>query len=189
MDTIPTTRPRTSSSPREREVRVTPLAHGSMRVARIDAMGADTTGFARGDRVAHTSRDAAARVLNTAGLVGVPKDVTDAQAAWLLAPTVIVRHLLRHVRPVTAGDRVALAVAPGMLRQVAESLLEAQGALVVEAGQPADVVIDEAAMRAATRGVPAKHGKFAQAAADAFTVIRSGSLDGFLPSRPQHAAA
>jgi hypothetical protein len=109
-------------------------------------------------------------------LLGVPRDVTDEQAARLLAPGLAARVLLRQLRPVKAGDRVRLELDPGIGRSVLAAWATALGASVGDDRETADVVLGEDAWRQA-HGIAFRRGHLQVGSADVFRVIRDGVFD------------
>ncbi len=185
--TVTISREPTLRSPGTEQVRVRPTAVGSMAVATIDAVGAGSAGFARGDRVAFPAgraiREALAAgekqplVIGVESLIGVPKDISDDQAANLLVPGLVAREMLKRLRPVRQGDAIAVRFASGLLRDVLESWAVALGAEIAQDPADADVEYDETARRVALAVLNKRHGRLQQAAADVFLAIRAGHLD------------
>jgi hypothetical protein len=168
-----------------------------MAVGTVEAMGAHAVGFARGDRVvfplgrderallerpADPSADPDALLVNADRLLGVPRDVSDEQAARLLAPGLAARVLLRQLRPVKTGDRVRVELEPGVARSVLEAWAASIGALVVDdEDEPADICLDGAALRQAY-GIAFRRGHLQAASADVFAAIRHGVFDDVIPA-------
>lgn len=187
--------------PQNSEVRVRIRGVGSMAVGSAEAIGTSAVGFARGDRVVFPiSRDERASLGDThdaAGgallvgadrLLGVPRDVGDEQAARLLAPGLVARVLLRQLRPVKTGDRVRIDLPHGIVRAVLAGWARALGAAVVEDQDPAEVILDEDALRQA-HAIAFRHGHLQAGSADVFAAIRSGSFDGVLAAAADTEAA
>jgi D-arabinose 1-dehydrogenase-like Zn-dependent alcohol dehydrogenase len=173
------------------KVRLRINAVGSMIAATVDAVGAEASGFERGDRVALPTpkrRFSDSPIVSAENLIGVPKDVTDAQVAEILAPGLVAHALLLRGRVIGAGDRVHVAVAHSVLRDVIEAWSRALGARIVADPADASVVIDDAARRAATEAAYRK-GRLQLAAIDVFHAIRAGVFDSVKPARGTHPTA
>lgn len=184
--------------PQGADVRVRLRGLGSMAVGSVDAMGAHAVGFARGDRVVFPLTRDERRLLSEPAslngeqetllvgadrLIGVPRDVSDEHAARLLAAGLTARVLLRQLRPVKTGDRVRVELDGGISRAVLVAWVTALGATVVD-DEPADVVLDEAALRQA-HGIAFRRGRVQVGSADVFAAIRDGAFDDVLPTDPE----
>lgn len=181
--------------PGHRQARVSIEAVGSMIAGVIESLGPDTAGFARGDRVAFPlpmgeAPDDDTLVLSIDTLVGVPRGVTEQQAADLLVPGIIARALLRQLRPMGDGDRIRIEFTGELLRSVVEAWVVARGGIIVEGTADADIVYDETARQLAVREASLRQGRMQEAAADVFMTMRAGVFDGVtVPSRGAHTIA
>lgn len=163
-------------------------ALGTQIAGTVDAVGPDSVGFARGDRVAFAGRKAPAKPLvmvEDRGLIGVPADVSLDAAAAIFPSALLARAVVKQVHPVGRGTRIRIldvsALAP-FVRAWAQHL----GAVIVPADAPADVTVDSRSIRAA-RAWRSGHGLAQQAAADVFAAIRAGAFDGIALSTPKQA--
>lgn len=157
----------------------------------IDGLGPDTAGFARGDRVAFPVSTAGAPtessvVMSIDSLVGIPRGVTEQQAADLLVPGIVARALLRQVRPMGNGDLVHVSFASSLLRDVVEAWVIDRGGVLVDTAQDADIVYDETALKRAAREASLRQGRMQEAAADVFMTMRAGVFDD-VPAGPSRA--
>ncbi len=183
MTTLPTFEPTTTGRPGAGAIRVRLGAVGldyGDAVGTIDAVGADTAGFAPKDRVAwriDPSRLALRGVLRTDDLIGVPKNVPDEKAAALLTRGLIARLLLRQINAVGRGDTVVVDER-GRIGSVVGAWARGLGARVVAPGEPAPhdaVTLGEGIESVALR--PMTHGLAQQGAVDVFQAIRRGIFD------------
>lgn len=154
----------------------------------IEGLGPDTAGFARGDRVVFPVSVAGAPsessvVLAIDSLVGIPRGVTEQQAADLLVPGIIARALLRQVRPMGHGDRVHVSFKASLIRDVVEAWVIDRGGILVDEATDADIVYDETARRLAAREASLRQGRMQEAAADVFMTMRAGVFDTVQASR------
>ena len=181
--------------PQGDEVRVHLLGLGSMAVGSVQAIGAHAVGFARGDRVVFpltrderlllqqtdpAESDSDTLLVSADRLLGVPRDVSDEQAARLLAPGLAARVLLRQLRPLKTGDRVRVDLDPGIARSVISAWAAALGADVVD-DEPADALLDEDALRQA-HGIAFRRGHLQVGSSDVFAAIRDGVFGDVLPA-------
>lgn len=181
--------------PGHREARVSIEAVGSMVAGIIEGLGPDTAGFARGDRVAFPlpsegapTEDSVVLAIDT--LVGIPRGVTEQQAADLLIPGIVARALLRQVRPMGDGDRVHISFQGDLLRSVVEAWVRARGGTLVDEPADADIVYDDLAKRLALHEASLRQGRMQEAAADVFMTMRAGVFnDVAVPSRREHTIA
>lgn len=173
---------RGARTPAAGEVRVVVAAIGITALGTqvggtVDAVGPDSVGFARGDRVAFRADrpDIAARtVVHERDLIGIPADVSLDAAAVLFPCALLARTVVRQVHTIGSGDSVAVldrSVLAPFVRGWAEHL----GARLV-GRDDADTVITPADLRRA-RDWRSGHGFAQQAAADVFAAIRSGAFD------------
>ncbi|MFC0682205.1 hypothetical protein ACFFGH_30610 [Lysobacter korlensis] len=179
--------------PQGADVRVRILGVGSMAVGSVEAMGAHSVGFARGDRVAFplnreeravlTAEDEAGGmgsvVVSAERLLGVPRDVGTEQAARLLAPGLVTRVLLRQLRPIRTGDGVRVDLEPGVVRAVVAAWATALGATLDDGSSPVDVILDEESLREA-HAIAFRRGHLQVGSADVFAAIRDGVFDDVL---------
>jgi hypothetical protein len=180
--------------PQDDEVRVRLLGLGSMAVGAVQAIGAHAVGFARGDRVVFpltpderallqhpdpADADPEALLVSADRLLGVPRDVSDEQAARLLAPGLAARVLLRQLRPVKAGDRVRLDLDAGIGRSVLAAWATALGATMCDERERADIAVGEDAWRQA-HGAAFRRGHLQVGSAEVFAAIRDGVFDDVL---------
>jgi hypothetical protein len=186
--------------PQESEVRVRLRGVGSMAVGAVEAIGAHTVGFARGDRVVfpltqderamldETDAPAGMGALTVSAerLLGVPRDVRDEQAARLLAPGLAARVLLRQLRPVGSGDRVRIDLEAGIVRAVVDAWAVALGATLEGPGMGADVVLDEDLLRQA-HAFAFRRGHLQAGSAEVFARIRDGVFDRVLATADRSA--
>ena len=160
-----------------------------MTAATIEQLGDDTAGFARGDRVVFPLGYAQTSVVPTSSLIGIPRDVSDRQAADLLAPGLVARALLRQVYPLRSGDRVHVSFSGETLRAVTEAWATHLGGIVVDDPATAHVVYDERARHAASVQAGHRRGRLQEAATDVFLAMRAGVFDAVLPGAGRSLAA
>lgn len=159
------------------QVRVSIDATGSMVAATVTEVGLAADGFVRGDRVAFVPSLDDNPVVEVDSLIGIPKNVSDRQAADLLAPGLITRAMVTQVRPFARGQRVAVLLGNATLRQVVRAWVESLGGVIEDNAEIADVVYDEPVRRAAVVEASHRQGRLQQSAADVFQVIRAGVFD------------
>lgn len=159
------------------QVRVAIDASGSMIAATVIDVGHAADGFVRGDRVAFPLSLGEHPVIEVDTLIGIPKNVSDRQAADLLAPGLLARALITQVRPLACGDRVAVPLRNSTLRQVVSAWVESLGGVLVDDEAEADVVYDERARRVAAVEASHRQGRLQQAATEVFQTIRAGVFD------------
>ncbi len=106
----------------------------------VEAVGADVTGFAAGDRVAYTIPNggyATHRVIPATQLVHVPDSVRDEQAAATMLKGLTAYYLLTHSYPVSRGETVLFHAAAGGVGLIAGQWLKAMGVQAIgTAGGP-----------------------------------------------------
>lgn len=181
--------------PGHRQARVSIEAVGTMVAGVIESLGPDTAGFARGDRVAFPvsldgAPDTESVVMAIDSLVGIPRGVTEQQAADLLIPGIVARALLRQVRPMGDGDRIFVGFDGQLLRAVVEAWVVSRGGILVDDAADADVIYDDAAKRVALHEASLRQGRMQEAAADVFMTMRDGVFDSVtVPSRGEHTIA
>lgn len=145
----------------------------------VDAVGPESAGFTRGDRVTFraTSRLARRVVVAEHDLMGVPGDVTLDDAVGVMPCAALARTVVKRVR---RGDRVRVAADTGAVGPFVAAWAAHLGGQVVEEG-PADVTVT-ASQLAAARAARAGHGLAQQAAADVYAAIRAGAFDAVEPA-------
>lgn len=158
-------------------------ALGTQMGGTVDAVGPDSVGFARGDRVAFRADrpDNAARVVvHERDLIGIPADVSLDAAAVLFPCALLARTVVRQVHTIGSGDSVVVldrsVVAPfirGWVEHLGARLVDRDDA---DAVISADALITPADLRRARDWRPG-HGFAQQAAADVFAAIRSGAFN------------
>lgn len=171
MSTTPIRRPGAG------QVRVEIDATGTMVAATIADVGSPADGFVRGDRVAYPLSLGLNPVVSVDTLVGIPRNVTDRQAADLLAPGLLARALITQVRPFARGQRVAVPLRNSVLRQVVSAWVASLGGAIVDDVLEADVVYDDDARRVAAVEASHRQGRLQQAATEVFQAIRAGVFD------------
>ncbi len=159
------------------QVRVEIDATGTMVAATIADVGSPADGFVRGDRVAYPLSIGLGPVVAVDTLVGIPRNVSDRQAADLLAPGLLARAMIKQVRPFARGQRVAVPLGNSTLRQVVSAWVASLGGLVVGDSLEADVVYDDVARRLAAVEASHRQGRLQQAATEVFQAIRGGVFD------------
>ena len=161
-------------------------ALGTQVAGTIDAVGPESAGFARNDRVGFRSTAQAGSlmvVIDERDLIGIPSGVSLDAAAALFPCALLARTIVKQVHAVGRGNRVSVTdvsvVAP-FIAAWAEHL----GASIV--AEDADVVISGQSVRAGL-AVRAGHGLAQQSAADVFAALRAGAFDRIALSTPAEA--
>lgn len=155
---------------------------GTQVAGTVDAVGPESAGFARGDRVtfrANAPFGAARVVVPERDLVGVPADVSLEDAAGVLPCATVARTVVRQVRPIRSGDRIRIAPDTAAVGPYIAAWAQHLGAEVVTEG-PVDAAITATDIAAARTARPV-HGLAQQAAADVYAAIRAGAFDGVGP--------
>ena len=121
-----------------------PCGLGSEAAGVVEAVGADVTDFAVGDRAAYAGLAggayAEARVVPAARLVKLPRGITDRVAAALLLKGMTAHYLLRRTYPVKRGDTLLVHAAAGGVGSVLVPWARHLGATVIgTAGGPEKV--------------------------------------------------
>lgn len=160
------------------QVRVNIDAAGTMVAATIADVGLAAEGFVRGDRVAFSPSLAESPIVGVDTLIGIPKNVSDRQAADLLAPGLLARAMISVVHPFARGQRVAVELGNSTLRQVVSAWVNAGGGVLVDNADDADVVYGEQHRRLAAVEAAHRQGRIQQAATEVFQAIRDGVFDG-----------
>ncbi|MBB5632209.1 hypothetical protein BKA04_000432 [Cryobacterium mesophilum] len=159
------------------QVRVTIDAVGTMIAATVSDVGLAADGFVRGDRVAFSPALAENAVIDVDTLIGIPKNVSDRQAADLLAPGLLARAMITQVRPFARGQHVAVELVNSTLRQVVSAWVASLGGTLVTDAGDADVVYGEQDRRLAAVEASHRQGRIQQAATEVFQAIRAGVFD------------
>jgi NADPH2:quinone reductase len=100
----------------------------------IDAVGLDAIGFVSGDRVAYWGGDAgriAVRLIDVENLIGIPRGVSDQQAAALLPSGLAARTLVKEVHAVGGNDTVLVHAASTLVGSMTVAWAKALGATVI----------------------------------------------------------
>ncbi len=160
--------------PRAGEVRVRINAIGSMIVAVVEEVGASAEGFVRGDRVVYPRSLGEDSIVAVDLLVGIPKNVTDRQAAELLAPGLIAYALLNQVLPMARGQIVDVRIPNPMLKSVVGAWVTARGGTMANDELPAEIVYDQPACKKAVLVAGHRQGRLQQTATEVFQAIRAG---------------
>lgn len=159
------------------QVRVSIDASGTMIAATVTDVGLAAEGFVRGDRVAFSPALADNPVVEVDTLIGIPKNVSDRQAADLLAPGLLARAMISQVQPLARGQRVAVELGNSTLRKVVSAWVEARGGVLVKNADDADIVYGEQHRRRAAVEAAHRQGRIQQAAVEVFQAIRDGVFD------------
>ena len=171
----------TGKRPGEGEVRVRVgaigvSALGTQIAGTVDAVGPDSAGFARNDRVAFRALAPTASqtvIVAERDLIGIPADVSLDSAAAIFPCALLARTVIKQVHAIGRGNRVSITdvsvVAPFIAAWV-----EHLGATVSTGDS--DVVVTGQSVRSALE-VPVGHGLTQQSAADVFAAIRAGAFD------------
>jgi NADPH2:quinone reductase len=100
----------------------------------IDSVGVDAIGFVSGDRVAYWGGDAgriAVRLVDVENLIGIPRGVSDQQAAALLPSGLAARTLVKEVHAVGGNDTVLVHAANTLIGSMTVAWAKALGATVI----------------------------------------------------------
>jgi len=111
-----------------------PFVLGTEGVGVVEALGADVTGFARGDRVAYVNPIGAyaERLIRPAArLVKVPDAIDDVQAAGMMLKGMTAEYLLRRTHRVEAGETIVVHAAAGGVGQILCQWASSLGATVI----------------------------------------------------------
>ena len=112
-----------------------PLALGVEGAGVVEAVGAEVTAFAPGDRVAYAGLPvggyASHRLLPAARAVLLPDDVEDKVAASIMLRGLTAHMLLHRVYPVGAGTTVLIHAGAGGLGQILTAWARQKGATVI----------------------------------------------------------
>ena len=159
------------------QVRVSIDAVGTMIAATVTDVGLAAEGFVRGDRVALSPALADSPVVDVSTLIGIPKNVSDRQAADLLAPGLLARAMISQVHPFALGQRIAVELGNSTLRKVVSAWVTARGGVLVDNADDADIVYGEQHRRRAAVEAAHRQGRIQQAAVEVFQAIRDGVFD------------
>ncbi len=159
------------------QVRISIDAVGTMIAATVTDVGLAAEGFVRGDRVAFSLALAENPVVDVDTLIGIPKNVSDRQAADLLAPGLLARAMITQVRPFARGQHIAVELGNSTLRKVVSAWVSARGGVLVSNADDADVVYGEQHRRLAAVEAAHRQGRIQQAAVEVFQAIRDGVFD------------
>jgi NADPH:quinone reductase-like Zn-dependent oxidoreductase len=156
---------------------------GTHAAGTVDAVGPDSAGFARGDRVTFraTSKLAKRMVVPEHDLVGVPGDVSLDDAVGVVPCAAIARMVVKLSHRVARGDRVRIDESTGVYAPYLAAWVQHVGGTVVTDDGPADAVLTAQDV-AVARNVRTGHGLAQQAAADVYAAIRAGVFDGVGPT-------
>jgi len=151
-----------------------PFVLGTEGVGVVEALGADVTGFARGDRVAYVNPIGAyaERLIRPAArLVKVPDAIDDVQAAGMMLKGMTAEYLLRRTHRVEAGETIVVHAAAGGVGQILCQWASSLGATVIgtvgsrakaelarQAGCAHVIVMDEEDLVARVREITAGKG-------------------------------
>ena len=151
-----------------------PFVLGTEGVGVVEALGADVTGFARGDRVAYVNPIGAyaERLIRPAArLVKVPDAIDDVQAAGMMLKGMTAEYLLRRTHRVEAGETILIHAAAGGVGQILCQWASSLGATVIgtvgsrakaelarQAGCAHVIVMDEEDLVARVREITAGKG-------------------------------
>lgn len=160
------------------QVRVSIDATGTMIAATVTDVGHAAEGFVRGDRVAFPLALAENPVIDVDTLIGIPKNVSDRQAADLLAPGLLARAMIAQVQPFAVGQRIAVELGNSTLRKVVSAWVNSLGGVLVDNADDADIVYGEQHRRRAAVEAAHRQGRIQQAATEVFQAIRDGVFDG-----------
>lgn len=151
-------------------------ALGTQVAGTIDAVGPDSAGFARNDRVAFRSTaptSATTVVVAERDLIGIPSGVSLDAAAVIFPCAMLARTVVRQVHAIGRANRVSITDVSVVAPFVAAWVDHLGGTL---SAVDADVVVTGQSIRSAL-GVRSGHGLAQQAAADVFAAMRAGAFD------------
>jgi NADPH:quinone reductase-like Zn-dependent oxidoreductase len=173
--------------PREGDVRVRVgavgvSALGTQIAGTIEAVGPDSAGFARNDRVAFRATKPTSSqtvVVDERDLIGIPSDVSLDAAAAIFPCALLARTVVRQSRVIGPGIRVAITDA-SVVAPFVVAWIEYLGGTVLRetvlTNVTADVVVSGQSIRTAL-DVRTGHGLTQQSAADVFAAMRAGAFD------------
>lgn len=148
-----------------------------MVAATITDVGLAANGFVRGDRVAYPLSLGESALVDVDSLIGIPRNVTDWQAADLLAPGLVARAMITRVRPFFRGEMVSVQLGNRMLRAVVAAWVLAWGGVLVENPADAAVVYDDALVHPSTVEASHRQGRLQESSTEVFQAIRDGVFD------------
>ncbi len=112
-----------------------PFTPGLEGAGTVEAVGADVTDLAVGDRIAYASPPMGAyaevRLMTAANVVKVPGSIDDETAAAMMLKGMTVEYLLCRTYPVKAGDTILFHAAAGGVGLIACQWAKAIGATVI----------------------------------------------------------
>ncbi|MEO8932021.1 MAG: zinc-binding dehydrogenase [Lacisediminihabitans sp.] len=98
----------------------------------IDAVGMDVVGFASGDRVAYLGgKINGVTLVDSENLIGIPRDISDEQAAALLPKGLVARVLVKETHAVGGRETVLVHAAAGLLGSLIVGWAKLLGATVI----------------------------------------------------------
>ena len=158
-------------------------ALGTQVAGTIEAVGPDSAGFARNDRVAFRSIASTASTASSTvvvaerELMGIPADISLDSAAAIFPCALLARTVVRQVHAIGRGARVAVTDV-SVIAPFVTAWVEHLGGTVVSGGETgqAELVISGQTIRSAL-GIRSGHGLAQQAAADVFAAMRAGAFD------------
>jgi NADPH2:quinone reductase len=117
------------------QVRFVPASialRGGAVAGTIDAVGSDVIGFASGDRVAHLGAGVVGVTLvDSENLIGIPRDISNEQAAALLPKGLVARVLVKETHAVGGREVVLVHAAGGLLGSLIVGWAKSLGATVI----------------------------------------------------------
>lgn len=155
---------------------------GTQVAGTVDAVGPESAGFARGDRVTFraTSRLAKRIVVPEHDLMGVPGDVSLDAAVGIAPCASIARTVVKLAHGISKGERVRIAPDTADFAPYLAAWVRYVGATVVEDGEVDAVITGQDV--ASARNLRTGHGLAQQAAADVYAAIRAGAFDEVAPA-------
>lgn len=98
----------------------------------IDAVGADVVGFAPKDRVAYLGGSiVGVTLVDSENLIGIPRDISEDQAAALLPKGLVARVLVKETHAVGGRETVLVHAAAGLLGSLIVAWAKSLGATVI----------------------------------------------------------
>jgi len=163
--------------PRAGWLRLRPTRRGrGFVVGFVDAVGAETNGFAPRDRVAWRDRGQeldSLVLLEQTDVLGVPSWISDEQVVSYLGAGLVARALVR-TRPFARGVDVRIDSTDRVVAEMTAAWARSLGARIVDTEHALPIRDEPQARRMGLGG----HGKLAQAAVEVFQAIRAGVFDG-----------
>jgi NADPH:quinone reductase-like Zn-dependent oxidoreductase len=152
---------------------------GVEAVASVEAIGAEVVGYALGDRVATRvpgGRPAFPRIVSERDLIGIPKDISNDDAAGFLRAGLVARTVVRQLHTIGRGDRVHIEQDTKGTDSFVAAWARHLGASVVDSLTKANVSVVASDFRTA-EGWKFGHGLVQLAASDVFQAMRDGVFD------------